>query len=91
MRELANLINAAIVFVDYSRSPETKYPIVLEEIYETLMGVLENSQLYNWDPNKIAIAGDSVGGNLATAVTMLAKYRNGAKNLVSGTFLSRYK
>lgn len=86
VRELANSVNAAIVFVNYSRSPEAKYPIALEEIYETLTWVSENSHSYNMDADRIAVVGDSVGGNMATAVTMLAKSRNGPKILFQVLF-----
>ena len=79
VRELANKANVAIVFVNYTRSPEAKYPIAIEEAYATTKWVAENSKSINVDASRLAIAGDSVGGNMAAAVTLLAKERDGPK------------
>ena len=77
IRELANGANAAIVFVNYTPSPEAKYPIPIEQAYAATKWVAENGQTINVDPSRLAVAGDSVGGNMAIAVTMLAKKRRG--------------
>ena len=77
VRELANGANAAIVFVNYTPSPEAKYPIPIEQAYAATKWVAENGQTINVDPSRLAVAGDSVGGNMAIAVTMLAKKRGG--------------
>jgi len=77
IRELANGANAAIVFVSYTPSPEAKYPIPIEQAYAATKWVAENGQTINVDPSRLAVAGDSVGGNMAIAVTMLAKKRRG--------------
>jgi acetyl esterase len=77
VRELANDANAAIVFVNYTPSPEAKYPIPIEQAYAATKWVAENGQTINVDPSRLAVAGDSVGGNMAIAVTMLAKKRGG--------------
>jgi len=79
VRELANKANAAIVFVNYTRSPEAKYPVAIEEAYAATKWVAENGKSINVDASRLAIAGDSVGGNMAAAVTLLAKERNGPK------------
>lgn len=79
VRELANGAQAAVVFVDYPRSPEAKYPIALEQAYSTLLWLAENGPQLNIDPTRIAVVGDSVGGNLAAALTLLAKERQGPK------------
>jgi acetyl esterase len=86
VRELTNSINAAIVFVKYSRSPEAKYPKALEEAYDSIKWISENGNSLNLDPSRMAIAGDSVGGNMATAVAMLAKERQGPKILYQVLF-----
>ncbi|GAA2695409.1 alpha/beta hydrolase [Actinoplanes palleronii] len=77
VRELAVQSGAAIVFVDYSRAPEARYPIAIEEIYATLEWVAVHGAAHLLDPCRIAIAGDSSGGNLAAAVTVMAKQRSG--------------
>jgi acetyl esterase len=79
VRELANGAQATLVFVDYPRSPEAKYPIAIEQAYSTLVWMAEYSDQLNIDPTRIAIVGDSVGGNMAAAVTLLAKERQGPK------------
>jgi acetyl esterase len=80
VRELANKTNAAIVFVNYTRSPDAQYPIAIEEAYAATKWVAENgSSSINVDATRLAIAGDSVGGNMAAAVTLLAKERGGPK------------
>ena len=79
VRELANGAQATLVFVDYPRSPEAKYPIAIEQAYSTLVWMAANSDQLTIDPTRIAIVGDSVGGNMAAAVTLLAKERQGPK------------
>jgi acetyl esterase len=77
IRELANGVHAAIVFVNYTRAPEAKYPIPLEEAFAATKWIAENGQILNLDSSKMAVAGDSVGGNMAAAVAILAKERGG--------------
>jgi acetyl esterase len=79
IRDLANGAQAAVVFVDYDRSPEVKYPIAIEESYAVTKYVTENPKRFNVDASRIAVAGDSVGGNMTSAVTILAKQRGGPK------------
>jgi acetyl esterase len=86
VRELSNSVNAGIVFVNYSRSPEAKYPVALEEAYDSLKWISENANSLSLDPTRLAVAGDSVGGNMATAVTMLAKIRGGPRILYQVLF-----
>lgn len=77
VRELAVGANAVIVFVDYDRSPENRYPVAVEESYAVLKYVAENSSEFGADVSRIAIAGDSVGGNMTAVVALLAKERKG--------------
>lgn len=79
IRELVVRSNSVVVFVNYSLSPEAKYPTALEEIYAALQWVADNGRKYGMDPKKIIVAGDSVGGNMTTAVAILAKERGGPK------------
>lgn len=77
IREIATGVKASVVFVDYARSPESQYPIPIEDAYAATKWVSENSDKINVDPMRIAVSGDSVGGNMATVVTMMAKERGG--------------
>lgn len=77
VREISNATQAAVIFVDYDRSPEAKYPIAIEEAYAVTKYIAENSTDLNINASKFAVAGDSVGGNMAAVVTLLAKERGG--------------
>ena len=77
IREISVKSNSAVVFVDFSRSPEARYPVASEECYRTLEYVSESGDRHNIDSSRITVAGDSVGGNMATVVTMMAKQRKG--------------
>ncbi|HEY2958867.1 MAG TPA: alpha/beta hydrolase, partial [Actinomycetota bacterium] len=77
IRELAVGAQAAVVFPNYSRSPEAKYPTAIQECYAVAIWVAEHGQERGLDGSRIAIAGDSVGGNMSAAVTLLAKQRGG--------------
>lgn len=79
IRELANETQAALIFVNFSRSPESQYPTAIEEAYEATNYIANNSKHFNIDSNRFAVAGDSVGGNMATVLTMLIKERGGPK------------
>ncbi len=77
LRELANGAGAAVVFVEYSRSPAARFPTAIEEAYAVTQWIAENGAMLNVDSTRIAVAGDSVGGNMAIAVTLMAKERGG--------------
>lgn len=79
VRELANSVHAAFVFVNYTPSPEAKYPVALEQAYAATKWVAQNGQTINVDSSRLAVVGDSVGGNMAAALTLLAKERAGPK------------
>lgn len=79
IREIANGAKAAVVFVNYSLSPEAKFPVAINEAYAATKWVAENGQTIQVDPSRLAVAGDSVGGNMAIAVTLLAKEHHGPK------------
>jgi acetyl esterase len=81
IRELCVLSGAAIVFPEYSRSPEARYPTALEECYAVACSIAEHGAANGLDSSRLAVAGDSVGGNIATVLTMLAKQRNGPRFL----------
>lgn len=75
IRELAVGAQAAIVFPNYTLSPEAKYPTAIEEIYAVVKWASENGRENGMIPESLTIAGDSVGGNMTAAVTLMAKAR----------------
>lgn len=79
VREIATGAQAAVVLVDFSRSPEVQYPTAIEEAYETIKYISENTKSLNLDASRLVVAGDSVGGNMATVLTLLAKEQDGPK------------
>lgn len=79
IREIAVTSNVALVFIEYTRSPEVRFPYALEEGYAALQWVEQNAKPLNIDATKLAIAGDSAGANLATVICQLAKLRSGPK------------
>lgn len=79
VREITNGAEAALVFVNYNLAPESPYPIAHEQCYAAAKWISENGKSLNLDTSRIAIVGDSVGGLIATAVTMMAKDRKGPK------------
>jgi len=81
VRELAARTDSIVLFPEYSLSPEVRYPVALEQCYRVLF-ILPNimKQLgLTARLDTLTVAGDSVGGNMATALTILSKYRNGPK------------
>lgn len=75
VRELAVGAQAAVVFVEYDRSPEAQYPVAIEQAYAAARWVVRAGDARGLDASRLAIAGDSVGGNMVAAVTLLAKRR----------------
>lgn len=77
VRNLAVGAGAAVVFPHYRRAPEAQYPSQIEEAYATAKWIGEHGSEHDLDPARMAIAGDSCGGNLAIAVTLIAKRHDG--------------
>lgn len=78
-REIAVGSPAAVIFVDYTRSPEARFPVANEEAYAATQWVAANGPSIGIDPARIAVAGDSAGGNMAAMVAIMAKARGGPK------------
>jgi acetyl esterase len=78
-RELANLVGAAIVFVDFSPAPEAQYPVQNEQAYTALEWAVSNAAEFGADPDRVALVGDSVGGNMTAALTLMAQERQGPR------------
>ena len=87
---LAKMANANIVEVAYRQAPEARFPAAHEDCYAALQFVAKNPGKFMAVPGKISVLGESAGGNLATAVCMMAKDRKGfmpkAQILVYGVF-----
>jgi acetyl esterase/lipase len=75
VRELAVGTRAAIAFVEYTPSPEARYPVALEQSYATAQWIVRDGASKGLDPDRMAVAGDSVGGNMTAALTLMAKER----------------
>ncbi|MEV1082439.1 alpha/beta hydrolase [Streptomyces sp. NPDC050211] len=75
VRELAVGADAAVVFVEYDHSPEAKYPVAIEQAYATARWLTANGAQEGLDASRMAVAGDSVGGNMTAALTIMAKQR----------------
>lgn len=77
IRELSAATGAAVVFVDYDRAPEMQYPDNNEQAYAATRYIAEHGADFDLDGSRLVVAGDSAGGNMTAAVTMLAKQRGG--------------
>jgi acetyl esterase/lipase len=75
VRELAVGARAAVVFPEYDRSPEVRYPVAIEQNYAVARWVVQEGAGHGLDAARIAVAGDSVGGNMSAALTLMAKER----------------
>ncbi len=82
IRKLANCTNSVVAFVNYSRSPESVYPVAVNEVYDVLNYLYSHHSDFNINPEKIIIAGDSAGANMATVVALKSKLENGVKILL---------
>jgi len=74
-RSMAEAVDSVVVSVDYRRAPEHRAPAAMEDVYAALLWASENAGGYRGDPDRIAIAGDRAGGNLAATVALAARDR----------------
>jgi acetyl esterase/lipase len=75
VRELAVGAGAAVVFPEYDLSPEARYPVAIEQNYAVARWIVTDGASADLDASRLAVAGDSVGGNMAAALTIMAKER----------------
>ncbi|MFB7267429.1 alpha/beta hydrolase [Streptomyces nojiriensis] len=81
VRELAVGARAAVVFPEYDLSPEARYPVAIEQNYSVAQWVAREGHHRDLDGSRIAVAGDSVGGNMSAALTLMAKQRGDVRIL----------
>jgi acetyl esterase len=74
-RRLAVGTHAVVAFVEYSRAPEAKYPTQNEQAYAAIQWIIRQGETGGFDTSRIAVAGDSAGGNMATVLALMAKQR----------------
>lgn len=82
---LAYQTNSIVISVDYRLAPEFKFPIPLHDCYDAFLWTVENAKNVNGKKNQIIVAGDSAGGNLATAITIMNRDLEGPT--ISGQIL----
>lgn len=77
VRDLVVESGAVAVFVNYTPSPEAHYPVAINQAYAATKWVAEHGKELNVDSKKLAVAGNSVGGNMAAVVALMAKDKKG--------------
>ena len=75
VRELVVGTGAALAFVEYDRSPEARYPVAIEQGYAVAQHIMREGVAHGLDPKRMAVAGDSVGGCMTAALTLMADGR----------------
>src|SRR5581483_3629306 len=68
-----------VVFVEYGRAPEHRYPVAIEQAYAATVYVSKHAEQFEVDATRLAVAGDSAGGNMAAVVALMAKQRQEPK------------
>lgn len=76
-RALCNAAQCVVVSVAYRQSPEYKFPAAIEDANAAVQWVLNNAKKLNCDPARVAVSGESAGGNLATVACLMARDRQG--------------
>jgi len=76
-RSLTVATGCAVFSVGYRLAPESKFPTPAEDCYQVTKWLVENASTQGLDPNRVAVGGDSAGGNLAAAVCLMARDRRG--------------
>ena len=84
--EMVRRTGAAILSVDYRLAPEHPFPAAFDDAYAALLWVVAAGAEHGLDATRIAVCGDSAGGNLAAAVALAARDRNGPKILLQALF-----
>ncbi|MCT8138172.1 alpha/beta hydrolase [Anaerobacillus sp. CMMVII] len=77
IRAIAARTNSVVIAVGYRVAPQYVFPTAVEDSYEALLWAYQQAERFNGDPDRIAVIGDSAGGNLATAVALMSRDFNG--------------
>jgi acetyl esterase len=86
VRELAVGTGAAVAFVEYDRSPEARYPVAIEQGYATARWIVREGAANHLDADRMAVAGDSVGGCMTAALTLMAAERGDVRFVHSSMY-----
>jgi acetyl esterase len=86
VRELAVGAQAALAFVEYPNAPEGRYPVAIEQGYATSQWITREGATKGLDPSRMAVAGESVGGDMTAALTLMAKERSDVKFVHAGIY-----
>jgi len=79
LRELTVGAGIAVASIIYTPSPEAQYPVPLQQIYAALEEMTVNADKYRFDTAKVAVGGDSVGGNMTAALSLMCKQKKGPR------------
>ena len=74
-RQIADAVDCAVVSIDYHLAPEYRFPVTVYECYDVIKWLHDQAVFLGMDPGRIAVGGHSAGGNLAAALTLLARER----------------
>ena len=86
VRELAVGAEAALAFVEYPNAPEGRYPVAIEQGYATAQWITREGATKALDPSRMAVAGESVGGDMSAALTLMAKERDDVRFVHAGIY-----
>ena len=86
VRELAVGARAALLFVEYPNSPEAHYPVAIEQGYATAQWAIREGAAHGLDASRMAVAGESVGGDMTAALTLMAKERGDVTFVHAGMY-----
>jgi acetyl esterase/lipase len=86
VRELAVGAKAALAFVEYPNSPEAHYPVAIEQGYATAQWIVREGRSKGLDPSRTAVVGESVGGDMTAALTLMAKERGDVQFVHAGMY-----
>ena len=78
-RQLCRRVGAVVASIDYRLAPEHSFPAAPEDCFSALCWVAANAQRWGADANRVAVVGDSAGGNLAAVTTLMARERGGPR------------
>jgi acetyl esterase len=74
---VARRVDAVVVSLDYRLAPTHRFPAAVEDCYETLIWVAEHAKSFGGDPDRLAVMGESAGGNLAAVIAIMARDQGG--------------